>query len=281
MLALCGAQPLPPPTALPSAAVLPSAIDLLPSGSAYEAGQFFIVADMGRGPKPVLEPHGFEGETSDSTALSAKALRIEALVLLPAQPSARPSAASLPDTFRKLALILNSVHSLEGFEYWSASRQRMRTLYAEVYRVDSPSKVLKLPDPTGIPEAAPGYSRVFYAYQRDLTFGGNVQKYAIRIGPASVVMTNENATTLRYFLLPLVQPGKMRARILIVPCAEGLLVHFMSTLEALDVAAGRVFESAGNKALAVLGWFARETAAAGLTEEPRLPKNIDEVERVK
>jgi hypothetical protein len=181
----------------------------------------------------------------------------------------------------ELVFILSSVHSLEGLEYWSASRGRMRTLYAEAYRIDSPSHRARLADPLGVENVSPGASRTFYAYLRDLTFGGTIFEYSIHIDRSSVWMTSENITTMSYSLLPLLAPRSMKTRILLVPCEEGVLVHFLSTADAIDIVAGRVFESAGNKSLAVLGWFAKKTAAAGLTKELRLPENIDDVGRLK
>lgn len=278
-LSLCGAQ----------STSLPSAADLLPRGAVFEPGKLFLVADTGRGAQPTLAPGGF-AETafagaapaggSGGAAPAPKTLRIEALAVLPAPPGAPlgGSPAALGDTLCELALILSSIHSMEGLEYWSASRQRMRTLYAEAYRVDSLSNKTKLPDPI---DASPGILGDFHAYLRDLTFGGNIFDYSIKINRASLSMANANATTMRFLLLPLIPPRSLKMNIIIVPCREGLLVHFLSTMDVIDIVAGRVFESAGNKSLAVLGWFAEKTSAAGLTAELQLPKNIDEVERLK
>ncbi len=258
-------------------ALLPAVVDLLPRQVSYEAGQFLVVVDTGHGTKPVLKPFGFASDVPSTVADSDRALRIEALAVLPAPIGLKQTEHStLPDTMRILARILNSVNTMEGTEYWSASRQRMRTLYAEAYRVESASKRTRLPDPGDIP-SVPGSSQLFYAFLRDLTFGGNVMKYDVRIGDSFIAMTNENVTTVRYYMLPLASPGNMRSGLLVVPCREGLLVHFLSTIDAIDILEKRVFESAGNKSLAVLGWFAEQTAAAGLTQEPRLPKNIEEV----
>lgn len=289
------APPAAGPVSTAASAALPSAGALLPSGAAYDPSKLFIVVDTGRGAAPRLKPAHLDRDipqapastnpasTNPASATPAgatpdKVLRIEALAVLPAPVGA--ARLSPPETLKKLALIMNSVHGMEGLEYWSASRQRMRTLYAEVYRVESPSNRAKLPDPAEVAIAGPGFSQAFYAYQRDLTFGGNVVKYEVRAGSSSIAMANENATPMRYFLIPLVSPGGMKSDIVVVPCKEGLLVHFLSTIDAIDLAAGRVFESAGNKSLAVLGWFARETAAAGLTQKIDLPINIEDIERL-
>ena len=265
---------------------LPSASDLLQPSLRREADEFILVVDTGKGPKPVLKSAALEALVSQDAAsagspegaVPTKALRIEALAFLPL-PAGLPSI-TLPEQMRRLALILGSVGTMAGTEYWSASRGRMRILYEEAYRIGSPSSKTKLPDPAELP-VAPGSFKVFYAYLRDLTFGGNVMQYQVRMGSSFIAMANENASAMRYYLIPLVQPGGMKTSILIVPCREGLIVHFLSTIDASDIAAKRVFESAGNKSLAVLGWFARQTSAAGLTRAPALPVNIEDVERLK
>ncbi|MCE1195527.1 hypothetical protein LWX53_03385 [bacterium] len=266
----------------------PSVTDLLIPGLPYESGKVMLVVDTGKGGKPALEPAHFEAPDAKSARAPAGsgALRVEALAFLPAPREAAQATGGAPgqarpgvDLDRRLAAlsrILNSVHRMEGLEYWSASRQRMRTLYAEAWRTDSPEGRARLPDPAA-PPAAPGETSSFYAWLRDLTFGGNVFRFDISVGPASVLMLNENVSTMRYLLVPVAPPGRMRSRIHVIPCKEGLLVHFFSTIDVSDIAAKRVFESAGNKALAVLGWFAKEASAAGLAEEARLPVNIEDV----
>lgn len=264
-----------------SLGALPPAAELLIPGLPYEAGKAMLVVDTGKGGVSALEPAHFEAPAATPARAPAGsgALRVEFLAFLPAHAASGPAGASVRH-LAALSRILNSVHRMEGIEYWSASRQRMRTLYAEAWRTDSPEARARLPDPSA-PPAAPGDSTSFYAWLRDLTFGGNVYRFDIAIGPGSVLMLNENVSSIRYLLVPIVAPGHMRSRIHVIPCEEGLLVHFFSTIDASDLMAKRVFESAGNKALAVLGWFVKEASAAGLIEEARLPVNIEDVARLR
>jgi hypothetical protein len=264
--------------------VQPPVADLLISGLPYEAGKAMLVVDTGKGNTPTLQPAQFavpELKIARVPAASS-ALRIEALAFLPAprESAAASGGMSLDRQLAALSRILNSVHGMQGLEYWSASRKRMRTLYSEAWRTDSSEARVQLPDPTATP-AAPGDSTSFYAWLRDLTFGGNVFRFDIAIGPASVLMLNENSSPIRFLLVPIAAPGRMQSRIHVIPCREGLLVHFITTIDVSDLMARRVFESAGNKALAVLGWFAREAAAAGLVGEARLPVNIEDVARLR
>ncbi len=242
-----------------------SITQFLPSFGTYVPGTPYIIKANGTGSSPALFP-GAPLSASD------RVLRIEALAVLPLPPGGL--AADRKAVLRKLALIACSIHSMEGLEYWSASRGRMRTLYAEAHRVESDQNRIPLADPSGTGELPPGNSWHFSAFLRDLTFGANVFSYEVKIGESLLTLSSENLTPLRYLFLPLASPGGLKTRISVVPCAEGILVHFLSTVEAAEIAAKRIFESAGNKSLAVLGWFAGQSASAGLAAPVKLP--VDE-----
>lgn len=261
---------------LPLFADSPSALQVasvLPGGLSYKPGEFLIVSASGQGAAPALLPRYAGLPRAAAKDGDRNALRIEALAVLPAP--ARLAGAD--ETLGRIALIMNSVGRMKGIEYWSASRGKMRTLYEESYRVDSVQAKTRLPDPASLEPATQTGSWTFFAFQKDLTFGGNVMRYEISSGDGFLSAVNRNETTMRYYLLPLVPPGGLESSILVLPCKDGLVVHFVSTVRAPEIAAKRVFESAGNKALSVLGWFAREAAAAGLAGTASVPVNIEEV----
>ena len=64
--------------------------------------------------------------------------------------------------------ILQSISSLKGIEYYSASRERMRIFYHDAYVIDSPEKKVKRDDP--VMYNIPGES-VLFAYFKDSSFG--------------------------------------------------------------------------------------------------------------
>ena len=263
----CGAQPV----------SLPAVKDILPALRGFEEGKLFLLSDTGFDLKPALSPAFPQAsglQAMPAQQASGKVLRVEILAVLP-QAAGKPGA-DMVETLRKIALIVSSVHSMEGIEYWSASRQRMRTLYAEAWRVDSPAGRTRFPDP-GEAALGSGPSWTFYAFLRDLTFGGNVLRFDVRMGSSYIAMSNENVASVKYMLIPLVPPGGMKSTILVIPSREGLVVYFLTTVRAVDIAAKRIFESAGNKSLAVLAWFAREATAVGIAQDLRLPVNIEEV----
>jgi hypothetical protein len=155
----------------------------------------------------------------------------------------------------------------------------MRTLYSKAYRVASRDKRSPIPDPVGREELGGGPPWKLLVWLEDLTFGGNLYAFDISVEKRELRLEMTNLETVRYFFLPLAKPGAMREMIEVFPCAEGLLVHFISVLEAPGFGAERVFESAGNKGLAVLGWFAERAAALGLAAGVGIPLKMEEALR--
>ena len=111
---------------------------------------------------------------------------------------------------------------MEGIEYYSASRKRMRTLFAQSYVIDGPDKQERVPDPKV--EEIPAYSRL-YIFQKDLTFGGNVYRSEYRYSGQYFLLTNLNTTTMRYFLLPMVKPEQSVTYILLIPAGKEILFY--------------------------------------------------------
>lgn len=258
---------------------MPGVGELLPPSVAYKPGALLLKVDKGYGIETALLPRfqaAAEFPENFTTKDAAKALRIEAIVVLPGSKD-YVGHQDLSLILQKLALILNSAHSLEGIEYWSASRQKMRTLYAESYRIKAPDNRSRLADPANLAELGHASSWTYYTYQRTLTFGGSVMKFDIKDGGTYLSMMNENVTSMNLLLVPVVSPGNIKSGIIVIPCKEGLLVYSISTIRALDIAASRVFESAENKSLAVLSWFVRQAVNEGLVENVTLPVKAEEI----
>jgi hypothetical protein len=266
--------------AFAQATALPAAAAVYPSSIGTAAGLPVLAADTGTGGRPRLQPRLEDSFLPFGTlnTIADKELRIEALALLPVGPDY--AQRSQNDLLDELSAILCSVESLTGLEYWSASRDRMRLLYESVYKIDSASARKPVDSPTQAEAAAaePGQSLEFLAFQKDTSFGANVFGYSLGRGTESLLLKSENLTVMRYLLLPFVSPGKMQNRLWVIPCREGIVLYFISTIESINFAVERVFESAGNRALALLGWLSREAAKAGLSEKIELPVNMKTIE---
>ncbi len=258
---------------------LPAAVDIYPLGIDRHTGLPALVADSGLGGSPRLAPQ-LENSSLPFGVMETIAdteLRIEALALLPA---GKHYAQLSPDAILdELSALLCSVEKLTGLEYWSASRKKMRLLYETVYKIESETSRKPVDSPTPVHAAAldPGQSLDFLAFQKDTSFGANVFGYTLGRGGDSLLLKSQNLTVMRYLLLPFVSPGNMQSWLWVIPCREGLLLYFMMNIESINFAVERVFESTSNRALALLGWLAKETSTIGLSEKVELPVNMQTV----
>jgi len=154
----------------------------------------------------------------------------------------------------KIYNILRSISTMEGIKYYSASRKRMRTLFAQSYAIDGPDKQERVPDP--FVEEIPDYSRL-YIFQKDLTFGANVYRSEYRYSGQYFLLTTRNTTTMRYFLLPVVKPECSVTHILLIPAGMEILFY------GATGARGASFfglertreDSFYNRLKAIYGWF--------------------------
>ncbi len=183
------------------------------------------------------------------------AVGIESLYLIPKEKLdsnliGRPRKEILLDLYRTL----QSVSSLEGIEYYSASRERMRTLFAETWVIAGPEDEKRLPDPR--PDSIPPEDTL-YIHQEDLTFGENISKIVYRHEGYALSMSISNETTMRYMLFPLVREGNMSMQMLILPVREGILFYGLSTIDVLNL---KVFykkmrSSFTNRLVALKDWL--------------------------
>jgi len=208
-------------------------------------------------------------------ARSAKPFRIEVVAVIPPAAGQAYSAQDVPLMLRKLALIANSIHKLEGLEYWSASRKKMRTLYEESWRIVSPDTQTRVSDPSTLSELGAGPSWSFYTHQKDLTFGSTTSMSTVSMGADSMHMINANVSPVKLLFVQVVAPGALESGIYAMPCREGLLLYGVTFVQATDVAANRVFESARNKAFAIFNWFVQEAADAQIVAKSDLTELVE------
>ena len=163
---------------------------------------------------------------------------------------------------QRLALynVLRSVSSMQGIEYYSASRQIWRTFFHESYAIASPESTDPLPDPlvTDIPSEAH-----LYIFQRDSSFGSNRYSATYRYTDESTLLTISNLTTMSYFIFPLVQPEGMQIIISLMPFKEGLIYYGFCAVEVANLFGfeERVYNSFTNRVRALYRWFASQLDA--------------------
>jgi len=137
-----------------------------------------------------------------------------------------------PERDLKLYNLINRVSSLEGIEYYSASRERMRTLFAEAYRVEEVGAKKALEDLSF--SSIPAYQEQIL-FQEDLTFGKNYVAAEFTYREGRFLMQVTNQTTMWYYILPLVKKDRFRMNMLIIPDGEKLYFYGASSVDSASL----------------------------------------------
>jgi hypothetical protein len=173
-----------------------------------------------------------------------------------------PQGTGLDAPEARLAIynILHSVSSMEGIEYYSVTRGRMRTLFAQSYAVADPESLRRIPDP--VFTRIPPYNEQ-YIFQEDLTFGRNVYRAEYLARDAGFILTYRNLTQMRYYFIPAVKPDDSLTVIMVIPQGRELLFYGVMAAHSVSffgLERSRE-ESFYNRLNALYGWFTREMAA--------------------
>ena len=175
---------------------------------------------------------------------------VEALFLL------RDRLAGDSEAERDLALynIFRSVSTMEGIEYYSASRERMRIFYEESYAVADPDSREPLPDPTV--SEIPRRDRV-HVYQRDSSFGRNVYTVEYVRREDAYLMSMTNLTRMYYGIFPVVAPESLEIHLTVVETEEGYLFYGACGVNVISLFGleDRAKDSFYNRIEALYRWF--------------------------
>ena len=175
---------------------------------------------------------------------------VEALFLI----DLPPELAEAEDRDLRLFNLMNRVSTLSGIEYYSASRERMRTLFVEAYRVDKLGSETPLPDKQY--SAVPAEEE-YLIFQEDLTFGKNYVKTRYLYKDGRFLMQVHNQTTMRYYFLPLVRPDNFRMNLMIIPMKDQLVFYGASSVDSASLFGIEKSkkDSFYNRIKAMYGWF--------------------------
>jgi hypothetical protein len=215
-----------------------------------------------RNPSPALAPrHGeVQALLTQTLAELGAGVMVESL-----SRYEKPRSASRPAwTSAERAALFNSalaISTLAGIQYYSASRETMRTFYEYSRVIDSPDSKQELADPF---YAEPPASLSLYARQRDLTFGDNLYEYRYYAGSDSLVFIQRNLTPLKVGIISAVGRDRLRSLVAVIDAGDDLLVYAVSLARAaaLPGMGNRIGNSFTNRAQAILGWFSTRADAA-------------------
>jgi hypothetical protein len=207
-----------------------------------------------KNPVPRLAPDhaGSRSLLDENMRVLEPGILVEALVRYGKPAGAEPSwtSAQRGGLFNQ-AMALSS---LEGIQYYSASRKTMRIFYEYSRVIDGPQGRRVLPDPS-LPE--PPALFTLYARQKDLTFGENIYRYDYRAGEDFLVFVQENLTAMNAGIVPAVGKNKLRSLVAVIDAGDSLLVYVASMARAVTIpgVGGRLGSSFTNRAEAILKWF--------------------------
>lgn len=155
--------------------------------------------------------------------------------------------------------IINSISTLEGIEYWSNSRKRMRLLFKESWLIDGVDTTNKIDDKqfSEIP-----LSGSILVHQKDSTFGSNISEISYNSAGDSVNMSINNLTDMWYAIIKVVKKNEMNINLLIVPTREGLLFYGVTGAKTMKIKKiqNKAVKSLYNRIVSFNTWFSDQFA---------------------
>lgn len=153
----------------------------------------------------------------------------------------------------KISRIFRSVSKLEGLQYYSSSRKKMRTLYEASYVIDDPKTQGRIADPVDNPAA--DFS--VYVLQKDLTFDKNIYRYRFCSDADSAGFMSTNIDVLKYSIFKAMKPENLEVSIAVTDLGEYLLVHMLTRADftAPSIFRERVQNSFRTRGEAIYNWF--------------------------
>lgn len=151
--------------------------------------------------------------------------------------------------------IMHAMSTMEGIQYYSASRDRMRTFFHESYVINNPTDRKRIPDPSfnRVPEQS-----TLHVFQRDSSFGSNVYELNYQTQDESLRLSMVNLTQMFYQgILPALGPELLQMHLVVRPLGDKLLFYGTSAarpgfLFGMD---DRVRRSFYNRLVALNDWF--------------------------
>ncbi|CEM60453.1 hypothetical protein DWQ65_07335 [Treponema phagedenis] len=157
------------------------------------------------------------------------------------------------ENHESITSVLRALSKLEGLEYYSASRKKMRTLYEKSYVVDNPEDKNRIADPVDNPEK----NISVFALQKDLTFGEYIYQYHFFEEEDGTGFCSENIDTLKYSIFKVIKPKQLKAAIAVHNLGDYLLVYCVTRADFLRLAgiAKKLENSLANRSDALFAWF--------------------------
>lgn len=150
----------------------------------------------------------------------------EALFLTKKEPSTE-EGTNIADISKRV----RSLSSLEGLEYYSNTKKKMRVLYEESYSVISPEDRTRIEDPVN--EDANG--QVIYSLQKDSTFGKFLYQYSYLQNKNEMLINITNIDSLSLLGVKIIKPENMVSTILVYDTGDYYVTYALVEVDIMSV----------------------------------------------
>jgi hypothetical protein len=149
---------------------------------------------------------------------------------------------------------LRKIDTMKGLQYWSASNQRMQTMFNDAYVIANPKSEKALPNPVSrfIPD-----EDTIYIFQDDARFGENTYEAVYRHNAGRFWVSMKNLTRMYYGIFPMVGPEKLRLDMIILPGEDYFMFYGCIGADVLTFFGleERALPSFSNRLAALFSWF--------------------------
>jgi hypothetical protein len=221
-------------------------------------GRLSLIPTIGSGP----------GIAAEAAAMHPT-LGVELLRVL-STPSGAATPADPAARWLSIYNILHAASTMQGITYWSVSKGRRQVLFTQSYAVAAQKKPSRIPDPSFmlIPR-----EDTLLTFQEDHSFGRNLYRETFAYRDDHLSVKVENLTAVSVLLIPIIQPGNLVSRVIVVPAGNDILFYGASFLRSAAPLGDRRTreESLSNRLTAMADWLqaslggAAPSAAASAT----------------
>ncbi|MCX8125332.1 MAG: hypothetical protein N3F66_14380 [Spirochaetes bacterium] len=169
----------------------------------------------------------------------------------------KPAHVKSPFTSNDRLLIINILHSvstMQGIQYYSQTRKKLRTLFEKSYVIQYPS-FKQLDDPV-IKDLKQVYT--FYTLQKDRIFGEITYQYTIYQMPEFILLKTENINSVKYVMMTVVEKRKFKFFLFIIDKGEDIGLYCVYSIDILGNMAfplQKVKDSLYHRSDAIINWL--------------------------
>jgi len=153
----------------------------------------------------------------------------------------------------EIAKNVRALSTLEGVEYYSNTRKKMRILYEESYSVNNPEERKRIEDP--VDENPDG--QVIYSIQRDSTFGKFLYKYSYFLKDNELLIRITNIDNLTFAGLKIIKPENMMTSIHLYDLGDYYVTYTIIKVDVISVSIieNKMKKSFKARAEAMFSWL--------------------------